>query len=97
MKYRLILTYAFNVFDLACTLFLVSAFGLAVEANPFGLALLQSPAAVIYKCVVVLGLLYILWLLRGCRLARLGAWVVFWVYAALAAYHITIFIFIGGF
>ena len=74
--------YALNLFDLACTLYVLSMG--AVEMNPM---MSSVPVMVVYKLAVV-GLL-LAWLSRRReKLARAGLRLCTAVYAALALYHL---------
>ena len=74
MKARLISTSLFNTFDLICTLFLVSLFGLSIEANPIGRVMLSDPILLFVSKIVVVNLfLLLLYKFRNYRLARVGS------------------------
>lgn len=94
MTRRLLTTYTLSLFDLACTLLLVS-YGIG-EANPIGRLILASPIGIAYKVIGVGVLLGVLYRLQSHRAARIGAWVVMAVYAVLAAYHVAILVALGG-
>lgn len=82
--------YALNLFDLACTLYVLSMG--AVEMNPM---MSSVPVMVVYKLAVV-GLL-LAWLSRRReKLARVGLRLCTAVYAALALYHLICLFWIGG-
>jgi hypothetical protein len=73
MKSRLISTSLFNTFDLIYTLFLVSRFGLSIEANPIGRVMLSDPILLFISKIVVVNLfLLLLYKFRNYRLARVG-------------------------
>jgi len=92
MKNRLLTTYTLSLFDLACTLLLVQAYGIGIEANPIGVAILQSPWGIAYKVIGVGVLLWVLYMARGKPLARAGSYLVLSVYAVLAVYHAVIIV-----
>lgn len=90
MKPRLISTSIFNTFDLIFTLFLVSLFGLGIEANPIGRVMLSNPILLLVTKIVVVNLfLVLLYKFRNFRLARVGSWIVFIVYGCLTLYHLV--------
>ena len=90
MKQRLISTSFFNTFDLIFTLFLVSLFGLEIEANPIGRVMLSNPILLFISKIVVVNLfLLLLYKFRNFRLARVGSWIVFIVYSCLTLYHLV--------
>ena len=90
MKARLISTSLFNTFDLIYTLFLVSLFGLSIEANPIGRVMLSDPILLFISKIVVVNLfLLLLYKFRNYRLARVGSWIVFIVYSCLMLYHLV--------
>lgn len=88
---KYIIIYVLSLFDLGCTLYLTSRFGVDVETNPFGRFLLTRDwAAVIYKVIVVGGALGVLYRFRDNAVARYASWLVLGVYAAIAIYEICI-------
>ena len=90
MKARLISASLFNTFDLIYTLFLVSLFGLSIEANPIGRVMLSDPILLFISKIVVVNLfLLLLYKFRNYRLARVGSWIVFIVYSCLTLYHLV--------
>lgn len=90
MKPRLISTSLFNTFDLIFTLFLVSLFGLGIEANPIGKVMLQNTTLLIIGKIVVVNLLLLLmYKLKHLRIAKIGSWIVFIVYGCLTLYHMV--------
>ena len=85
-------SYILNIFDLVATLSLVSQFGIDVEGNPVGRLVLSSPQnAVICKVFVIAALLFVIWLFRKYKAARIGTYTIFCAYALLTVYHISIF------
>lgn len=90
MKARLISTSVFNTLDMIFTLFLVSLFGLSIEANPIGRVMLSDPILLFISKIVVVNLfLLLLYKFRNYRLARAGSWIVFIVYSCLTLYHLV--------
>lgn len=90
MKPRLISTSLFNTFDLIFTLFLVSLFGLSIEANPIGRVMLSNPILLLVTKIVVVNLfLLLLYKFKDYKLARVGSWIVFIVYGCLTLYHLV--------
>ena len=74
MKLRLISTSVFNTLDMIFTLFLVSVFGLEIEANPIGRVMLSDPILLFVSKIVVVNLfLLLLYKFRNYRLARVGS------------------------
>jgi len=95
MSKRLLTTYILSLFDLACTLLLASLYGIGIEANPIGVAILQSPWGIAYKVIGVGACLYALYLARGKPIARAGSYIVLIAYSLLCVYHGAILIMIG--
>ena len=96
MTKRLLTTYLLSLLDLCCTLYFVSLYGIGIEANPIGVAFLQIPTlAVLYKVLGVGLCLWVLYKFRGHRIAQIGSYAVFAIYAGLAVYHAVIVISIG--
>lgn len=90
MNIRLLTTSIFNTFDLIFTLFLVSLFGLEIEANPIGRVMLSNPILLFISKIVVVNLfIVLLYKYRNFRLARVGSWIVFIVYGCLTLYHLV--------
>ena len=90
MNIRLLTTSMFNTFDLIYTLFLVSLFGLSIEANPIGRVMLSNPILLFITKIVIVNLfLVLLYKYRNLRFARLGSWLVFIVYGCLTLYHLV--------
>lgn len=94
MRGRLLTTYTLSLFDLACTLLLVSLYGIGIEANPIGRIILASPLGIAYKVIGVGVLLWVLYMARGKPIARAGSYLVLSVYAVLAVYHAVIIVII---
>ena len=83
--------YLLNIFDLICTTYLVSKYGLDIEANPIGRILLKSTALVIfYKVFIVAGSLYVMYKNSSNKLTVVLSWAVLFVYAALLLYHLIV-------
>lgn len=90
MKLRLISTSVFNTLDMIFTLFLVSVFGLEIEANPIGRVMLSDPILLFVSKIVVVNLfLVLLYKFGNYRLAKVGSWIVFIVYSCLTLYHLV--------
>ena len=89
MKARLAITYIFNLIDLIATMYLVSLFGLSVEANPIGRWLIQTNLVYPFKIGVVGGLLLAIGLLGKInkKAANIGSWVLLTVFTSLILYH----------
>ena len=90
MKVRLIITYIFNLIDLIVTMYLVSLFGLSIEANPIGRWLIQTNLVYPFKIGVVGGLLLAIGLLKGKinkKAATIGSWVLLIAFSALVLYQ----------
>ena len=84
-------SYLLNIFDMFATLSLISQFGIEAEGNPIGRYILQSPqSAVVCKVFVTAAFLFVIWLFRQRRSARIGAYTIFFAYILLTAYHIYI-------
>lgn len=82
--------YALNLFDLACTLYVLSMG--AVEMNPM---MSSVPVMVVYKLAVV-GLLAA-WLSRRREpMAQIGVRICTAVYAGMAVYHLFCLLLIAG-
>lgn len=97
MKPRLISTSVFNTLDMIFTLFLVSLFGLGIEANPIGRVILSNPILLFISKIVVVNLfLLLLYKFRDYKLARVGSWIVFGVYSLLTVYHLIGLILLGS-
>lgn len=92
MKVRLIITYIFNLIDLIVTMYLVSLFGLSIEANPIGRRLIRTNLVYPFKIVVMGGLLLTIGLLgkRNKKAANIGSWVLLVAFSALVLYHAII-------
>jgi len=89
MKCRLLSTSIFNTLDMTFTLFLVSLFGLGIEANPIGRVILSNPILLFISKIVVVNLfLLLLYKFKDYKLARVGSWIVFIVYGCLTLYHL---------
>lgn len=92
MKVRLIITYIFNLIDLIVTMYLISLFGLSIEANPIGRWLIQTNLVYPFKIGVVGGLLLAIGLLSNYnpKLANVGLWVLLIAFSALVLYQAII-------
>lgn len=90
---RLAVGYLLNLFDLFCTQYWVSRYGIGIESNPFGALLLGHPLSVVlYKAVAVDLLLIFLGRCAHIPVSRAASCAVVAVYGGLAAYHIFIFV-----
>lgn len=80
--------YVLNLFDCGVTLWFFFMFGIGIESNPFGVALLQNPiVAVIFKVIVIGLALLVLYQHRQSKAAQTGMNVTFVVYSLLTVYH----------
>lgn len=80
--------YVLNLFDCGVTLWFFFMFGISIESNPFGVALLQNPIITLLFKVVVIGLaLLVLYQHRQSKAAQTGMNVTFVVYSLLTVYH----------
>lgn len=80
--------YVLNLFDCGVTLWFFFMFGISIESNPFGVALLQNPIITLLFKVVVIGLaLLVLYQHRQSKAAQTGMNVTFVVYSLLTLYH----------
>ena len=85
--------YVLNLFDCIVTLWFFSLFGISIESNPFGVALLQNPIVTLLFKVVVIGLaLLVLYQYRDRKAAQTGMNAIFIVYSLLAIYHVVMII-----
>lgn len=82
-----LLTYLLNLFDLICTNYWISLYGLSVEGNQFGKWLYQNHLAVQYKVVMVGIALVVLYRYNKWKWT---GWLLLAVYSILAIYHIVI-------
>ena len=81
--------YVLNLFDCAVTLWFFSLFGISIESNPFGVALLQNPIITVLFKVVVIGLaLLVLYQYRDRKAAQTGMNAALIAYTLIAAYHV---------
>ena len=80
--------YVLNLFDCGVTLWFFSLFGISIESNPFGVALLQNPIITLLFKVVVIGLaLLVLYQYKDRKIAKTGTSVILGVYSILTLYH----------
>ena len=80
--------YVLNLFDCGVTLWFFFMFGISIESNLFGVALLQNPIITLLFRVVVIGLaLLVLYQHRQSKAAQTGMNVTFVVYSLLTVYH----------
>lgn len=89
MKLRLTITYFLNLIDLVATLYLVSLFGLDIEANPIGRWLIKTNLVYLVKIVVV-GL--ILYVVSKSRIGNVCSWALLIVFVLLTVYHLVVFV-----
>lgn len=89
--------YVLNLFDCIVTLWFFSLFGISIESNPFGIALLQNPIVTVLFKVVVIGLaLLVLYQYRDRKAAQTGINAIFVIYSLLAIYHIVMICIVLG-
>ena len=87
--------YVLNLFDCGVTLWFFFMFGISIESNPFGVALLQNPiVAVIFKVVVIGLALLVLYQYRQSKAAQTGMNVTFVVYSLLTVYHLFLIFYV---
>ena len=80
--------YVLNLFDCGVTLWFFFMFGISIESNPFGIALLQNPIMAVLFKVVVIGLaLLVLYQYKNKKIAKTGTSVILGVYSILTLYH----------
>lgn len=90
MKFRLITAYMLNIFDLIATMYLVHAYGVAIEGNVLGRWLIQTNLVYVVKIAVVGLALLLLWKFKNNKLAIVGSWVILITFSLLAVYHVFI-------
>ena len=90
MKLRLITAYLLNIFDLIATMYLVHAYGVAIEGNVWGSWLIQTNLVYVAKIAVVGLVLLLLWKFKNNKVAIVGSWVIFITFSLLAVYHVFI-------
>ena len=89
--------YVLNLFDCIVTLWLFSLFGIEIESNPFGVALLQNPIVTVLVKVVVIGLaLLVLYQHRQSKTAQTGMNAALIVYTLIATYQVIMVCIIWG-
>lgn len=87
--------YVLNLFDCGVTLWFFFMFGISIESNPFGVALLQNPIITLLFKVVVIGLaLLVLYQHRQSKAAQTGMNVTFVVYSLLTVYHLFLIFYV---
>lgn len=87
--------YVLNLFDCGVTLWFFFMFGISIESNPFGVALLQNPImAVLFKVVVIALALLVLYQHRQSKAAQTGMNVTFVVYSLLTVYHLFLIFYV---
>ena len=81
--------YVLNLFDCIVTLWFFSLFGISIESNPFGVALLQNPIMAVLFKVIVIGLaLLVLYQYRDRKAVQTGMNAALIAYTLIAAYHV---------
>lgn len=89
--------YVLNLFDCIVTLWFFSLFGISIESNPFGVALLQNPIITVLFKVIVIGLaLLVLYQHRQSKSAQIGMNAILIVYSLLAIYHVVMICIVLG-
>lgn len=84
---KFLLTYLLNLFDLICTNYWISQYGLSVEANPIGRWLYENRLAVPVK---VFGVGVLLIFLYSNNKWKWTGWLLLAFYSILAIYHIIL-------
>lgn len=88
MKYRLILIYLFNLFDLTMTWHWVQKFGIEYEINPIGKWILaEDYRIVLFKIILPIITLTLLYIFRQSKVIDIAAWVLFGFYGLLTIYN----------
>ena len=91
-----LLTYLLNLFDLICTNYWITQYGLSIEANPIGRWLYENHLAVQVKVFMVGLMLLVLYDTakhgeeNTAKLCDIASLVMFVAYAILAVYHILL-------
>lgn len=81
--------YILNLFDLACTGYLVCKYGLDIEGNPIGRFILTSvDSIIIFKVLIPAAALVQIWKYRDHKLAQVALWLLLGVFAVLTIYHL---------
>ena len=89
--------YVLNLFDCGVTLWFFFMFGIGIESNPFGVALLQNPiVAVIFKVIVIGLALLVLYQYRDRKAAQTGINAALIAYTLIAIYHIVMICIVLG-
>lgn len=87
-----LITYLLNLFDLICTNYWISLYGLSVEGNPIGRWLYENHLAVQVKVFMVGTLLIVLYdYAKRNPKWEWVSWLLLAAYSILAIYHIVIF------
>lgn len=92
MRVKLIITYILNIIDLIATMFLIKRFGLQVEGNPFGRWLIETGLVYFVKIFVIGIALWILWLFKERRIAKIVSTVSLLAYSIITIYHVVIIV-----
>lgn len=86
-----ILIYLLNLFDLICTTYLVSKYGIEIEGNPIGRFIFTSADTIIlFKVLIPAAALVQLWKYREHKLAQVALWLLLIVFILLTLYHLYI-------
>lgn len=93
MKLRLTITYFLNLIDLIATLYLVSLFGLDVEANPIGRWLIETNLVYFVKIVVV-GIIFLAMSKLNNKTGNILSYILFISFSLLTVYHIVIWVYL---
>ena len=89
LKTRLVFVWLLNIFDLVATQLWVSVFGTEVEGNPLARIMFENNTVYFYKLIFIPALLYFLYkVLPNHKNYEWTTWVLFFVYFALAIYHV---------
>lgn len=87
--------YVLNLFDCGVTLWFFFMFGISIESNPFGVALLQNPIMAVLFKVVVIGLaLLVLYQHRQSKAAQTGMNATLIAYTMIAVYHLFLIFYV---
>ena len=79
--------YLLNIFDLICTTYLVSKYGIEIELNPIGRFLYSYPQLLIYVKVLLVGFCLLILKRHNCKII---GYVLLTLFILLSIYHIII-------
>nr|DAG04020.1 MAG TPA: hypothetical protein [Myoviridae sp. ctbEa13] len=79
--------YLLNIFDLLCTTYLVSKYGIEIEQNPIGRFLYSHPRLLIYVKVLFVGFCLLILKRHKCKII---GYVLLTLFILLTIYHIII-------